>query len=181
MRIVLLIYTDSHGKSFMDLGQRKEQFSQAYLQAVASAAGFTLAEPKVDDDSVDWSISARGPFGALRSPRLDLQLKCTEVVANSNGYFNFPLKVKNYKDLRGTDLHIPRILVVVFVPDDVEYWIDQDEERLIIKHCAYWASLRNEPQTENRRTVSVQLPRRNQFTVASLTAMIRQIGNGGAP
>jgi len=37
----------------VDLNQRKEQFSNAYVRAVASVAGFTLAKPEVDDDSID--------------------------------------------------------------------------------------------------------------------------------
>jgi len=37
----------------MDINQQKEQFSNAYIQAVASVAGYSLYKPNVDDDSVD--------------------------------------------------------------------------------------------------------------------------------
>ena len=42
----------------VEINQRKEQFSNAYLQAVASTAGYSLYKPVVDDDSVDWGIAA---------------------------------------------------------------------------------------------------------------------------
>lgn len=165
----------------MDLNQRKEQFSIAYLHAVASVAGYRTAEPNVDDDSVDRVIKARGPHGRRRSPQLDVQLKCTEAMISRNGYFSFPLPIKNYNDLRGDDFHIPRILVVVFVPDTLESWLEQSEERLLMKHCAYWVSLRDAPETKNETSVTVHLPRIQQFTVESLKSMMRTIGNGGSP
>lgn len=49
----------------MDINQQKEQFSNAYLQAVASVAGYSLYKPNVDDDSVDWGIAASGGTGRI--------------------------------------------------------------------------------------------------------------------
>ncbi len=37
----------------MDIDQRKEQFSHAYVKAVAAVAGFAWYKPSVDDDSID--------------------------------------------------------------------------------------------------------------------------------
>ena len=46
--------------SAVDPGQRKEQFSNAYVRAVVAAAGYTVNVPEVDDDSIDSTIHARG-------------------------------------------------------------------------------------------------------------------------
>jgi Domain of unknown function (DUF4365) len=165
----------------VDLNQRKEQFSIAYLHAVASVAGYRTLQPNVDDDSIDWCLKARGRYGRRRSPQVDLQLKCTERLVGRNGSFAFPLPEKNYNDLRGEDVHVPRILVVVFVPDAIDLWLEQSEERLLMKHCAYWVSLRNAPDTTNSTSVTVQLPRTNLFTVDALKAMMLRIGDGGSP
>ena len=54
----------------MDLDMQKEQFSRAYVQAVAACAGFAFSIPSVDDDSVDMSIHQTGGGGTIRSPRL---------------------------------------------------------------------------------------------------------------
>jgi hypothetical protein len=44
----------------MHINQRKEQFSRAYIHAVASVAGYALYEPYADDDSIDCGLAARG-------------------------------------------------------------------------------------------------------------------------
>lgn len=41
----------------MHISQQQEQFSRAYVHAIASVAGFTLYIPQVDDDSVDLGIA----------------------------------------------------------------------------------------------------------------------------
>lgn len=61
----------------MELGQKKQEFSKAYVKAIAAAAGYATQELSVDDDSVDLGLAARGGGGTIKSPRLDLQLKCT--------------------------------------------------------------------------------------------------------
>jgi hypothetical protein len=98
-----------------------------------------------------------------------------------NGSFAFSLSEKTYNDLRGDDVHVPRILVVVFVPDAIDLWLEQSEERLLMKHCAYWVSLRDAPETTNSTSVTVQLPRTNLFTVDALKDMMLRIGDGGSP
>ncbi|WP_242037834.1 DUF4365 domain-containing protein [Tolypothrix sp. FACHB-123] len=35
----------------MDVNQQKEQFSNAYVRAVASIAGYSVYRPEVDDDN----------------------------------------------------------------------------------------------------------------------------------
>jgi hypothetical protein len=37
------------------LNAQKEQFSNAFIYAVASVAGCSVAKPSVDHDSVDWT------------------------------------------------------------------------------------------------------------------------------
>ncbi|KYC38899.1 hypothetical protein WA1_33340 [Scytonema hofmannii PCC 7110] len=53
----------------MDINQHKEQFSNTYLQALTSVAGYSLYKPFVDDDSVDWGIAAKGGEGIVRCLR----------------------------------------------------------------------------------------------------------------
>jgi len=64
----------------MHISQQQEQFSRAYVHAIASVAGFTIYTPQVDDDSVDLGIAQTGGRGTIRSPRLtgvqDLSWEC---------------------------------------------------------------------------------------------------------
>lgn len=165
----------------MDLSQRKEQFSNAYLQALSSVAGFSPQPPGVDDDSIDWTVAARGGNGTVRSPRLDLQLKCKAASIPNRDHISYALKLKNYDDLRPENVLVPRILVVVFVPDEIESWLEQSEERLSMKRCGYWVSLRGMEGVQNRHTVTVRLPRSNLFTVSALESIMQRISNRESP
>lgn len=165
----------------VDINQKKEQFSNAYLRAVASVAGFTCYKPEVDDDSVDWGLAARGGNGTTRSPKVELQLKCCGRDIVGVEHLTYPLKIKNYDELRFENYQVPRILVVVAVPEDTGDWLDHSEDQLAMKHCGYWVSLRGQPATTNVATVTVKLPRAQQFTVDQLVAMMARIGNGDQP
>lgn len=46
----------------MEISQRKEQFSRAYVLAVAAAAGYAWYQPSVDDDSIDLGLAGLCTF-----------------------------------------------------------------------------------------------------------------------
>lgn len=165
----------------MDLSQQKEQFSEAYVRAVAAVAGYAVYRPEVDDDSVDLGLAARGGGGSRRSPRLEMQLKCTEQEVLQDDGLHWPLELKNYNDLRGGDLCVPRILVVVVVPQKLDDWICQSEVELAMRRCGYWLSLRDHPETDNKSSVTVVMPRGHVFSVEALCQLMQDVGYGGAP
>ena len=69
--------------------QQKEQFSKAYIRAIAAVGGLRVSEPEVDDDSIDMTLAARGGSGGVRSPKLDLQLKCTASGPVTSSHLDF--------------------------------------------------------------------------------------------
>ena len=170
----------------MHIDQRKEQFSFAYVRAVAAAAGYTVDERSVDDDSVDLLISSRSKLGTIKSPKLELQAKCLGDGPCVGDEFGYALKLKNYDDLRDPDVQVPRILVVVRVPTDDKQWLTGDDNSLLVRHCGYWYSLRGLPpytgnaKPENAK-VTVQLPRGQRFDVDGLRAMMERIGRKELP
>ena len=93
----------------------------------------------------------------------------------------YPIKLKNYDDLRMVDFAIPRILVVVLLPDNLGDWVRQSEQELCMRYCGYWLSLRGMPETQNKSTVTVSIPRNNQFSVAALESIMQDIGQGIQP
>jgi hypothetical protein len=166
----------------MNLTLQKEQFSKAFVHAISTVAGFKAGTPpEIDDDSVDYAVSATGGNGTLRSPKLEMQLKCTETPSISADGLHYPLKIKNYRDLIPANLQVPRILVVLNVPDIVASWINQTPAELALHHCAYWVSLRGLPPSDNDTTVTVTLPSAQLLTVTSLTAIMGRIAAGGLP
>ena len=167
----------------MHITQQQEQFSVAYVHAIASAAGYGLSKPYVDDDSIDLSIHQRGRSGTIRSPRLDLQLKCLlrDQEINSEG-IKYALKRKNYDDLIPTDFTTPRILVILVAPCLPNDWVSQQSDRAtILKYCAYWLSLRGMEPTTNSTNKTVYIPQKNRFTVDKLSELMQIVGSGGEP
>lgn len=167
----------------MHLTHQQEEFSRAFVHAVVSAAGFKVqpgATP--DDESVDLTIASQAVGGRLRSPRLDVQLKC-HMGPVSGDPFSFPLKLKNYEDLSPpvTEFLVPRVLILVLVPEDVSAWATHTPESLILQHCAYWVCLHGWPPTSNETSVTIHIPRANTFTKDALTAMMGRVANGGQP
>lgn len=153
---------------------RKEALSLVYVGAVAAGAGYTATKPDIDRDSVDLLIRAGGHM----RPGLDLQLKATTVLdAPKDGTFGFRLSVKNYDDLR-LETQTPRLLVVVDLPGNEEKWMTVAPKKLILRRCAYWASLRGMEETPNERNITVRIPEPNLFTVEALRDLMEQSRGG---
>lgn len=170
----------------MDLSAQKEKFSEAYVLAVAATAGYGTYKPSPDDDSVDLGIAARTTSQqngtvTMRSPRLELQLKCTAAPTPTSDRLSFPLKLKNYDELRAENFVIPRILVVVLVPDLADDWLGHSETELCMRRCGYWVSLRGKPATTNTKNIKISIPRQNQFTVQALQAIMQRLSQGQLP
>lgn len=166
----------------MMLNDLKSEFSHAYVRAVAHAAGYFVQEANrsFDGDGVDLTLLSRSPAGTVRSPRLDLQLKAT-AAAIAEDPFTYDLDVKNYDELRSEQLQVPRVLVVVSVPDTRASWVTATEDELIMRRCGYWKSLRGEGATTNKTKIRVHINRSACFHVEQVKAIMERIRDGGVP
>jgi len=158
--------------------QREEQFSCAYLMAVAAKAGCVLGELRVDDDSVDWVIRHKMEGNKNPRPEIDIQLKCTQNFYEQKGLYKFALSKKNYDDLRLTNLSHPRILVIVNIPREDHLWLSLTGNELILRKCGYWLSIEGLPNVKNKSTITVNIPARNVFSPFTLLSLLERISNG---
>ena len=159
----------------MDLNQQKARFSLAYIESVASVAGFHVSEVTVDQDSVDGLFI--GDFG--RRPRIEFQAKATARDVVRGDQIHFPLPVKTYNDLRIESIN-PRILIVLIMPEEVKEWTIQTDEELCLRYCAYWLSLVGRPSTRNTSSVTVHVPKTNMFSSDQLVDMMQRTERAGA-
>jgi hypothetical protein len=162
----------------LDINRQKEQLSVAYVHAVASAAGCSVKDVKVDDDSVDLSVVSRMEGKKLHAPELNIQLKATSQDFMDESELTYPLKLKNYDDLRKKTL-VPRILVVMVLPDEPAKWLKQAEFKTHLYRCCYWVSLLGQQATTNTTSVSVKIPRKNILTPDAISSMMSVIADGG--
>jgi Domain of unknown function (DUF4365) len=164
----------------MDLNLQKEEFSYAYIHAIAATAGycFQLAPRPLDMDGIDGIIATPATSGSLRRPRLEIQVKCTSRDILTEQKVLFPLAVKNYDDLRYDDPYISRLLVVVVVSENPQNWLKHSETELCLQGCGYWISLRGQPATPNRTTVTISIPRQNLFNPPALITIMECLERG---
>ena len=155
----------------------QEQFSFAYIRAVASAAGFQVEKPSIDVCKVDLEVSAVDENLYPDLPKLLMQVKSDSDFALREDVLAYKLDVETYHRLiRKTTF--TRILVVVTVPPQVSEWLSHSEDELTLRHCAYWMSLAGEPATTNKDNITVYLPRTNTLTPTRLREMMDDLNNG---
>ena len=153
----------------------EERLSKAYALAVAARAGYTTADHDLDRDGVDMRVQAGGDM----RPAIDLQLKATINLGDPDyqGYFHFPLKRSNYKQLI-IPTQTPRLLIVLDLPKDEAFWMTITGDELVLRRRAYWLYLGNKPESENASSVTVQIPEGNVFDVESLRSLMKQSRGG---
>ena len=160
--------------ALMKSADREEALSRVYIAAVTAGAGYVTALMDFDRDGVDVQIRAGGSM----RPSLDIQLKATiNLGVPTNGVFHFPLKRRNY-DLLREQVMIPRILVVLDLPKNEADWLNVTPEQLIMRRCAYWASLVGAKETENKESVTVSIQNKNRFDVDALKALMERARTG---
>jgi len=163
----------------MHENHKKEEFSRAYVCALAAPLGFNEGRYSVDDDSVDVEYKANYDITSkLRNPHIDFQLKCTESTFRDDGYLHFPLKIKNYDDLRGTNQAHPKYLIVLCVPEDEKDWVEVKPEELILRYSAYWFSLKNELSVNNKNSVTIRIPKQQKFDKDSFKMLMDKASEG---
>jgi hypothetical protein len=156
---------------------RQEALTRAYIQAVAARAGLSCSFREFDYgiDVTLHEIRRRGRRYAETGVNLDIQAKSTGAAAVTETVVQYDLAAKNYDDLRDLEAGCPRILVLLILPDDENQWTEQTEEQLLLRHAAYWISLRGREPSANSRTVRLAIPRANLLTITALQALMQRV------
>jgi len=143
-----------------------ETLSKAYIIAVCAYNGIAVERFEYDEDSVDCMMHKviSDANGNQYGVDISVQLKATaqELVGDDEG-FNFPLKIKNFHDLRMHSSTL-RILCVLRLPRDQTKWVTHSIEELIVRNCMYWCDVNKYENSDNESTVSIKIPWANAFT-----------------
>lgn len=173
------------------LEKRQEQFSAAYVRAIASASGYKVTPlNSMDEDSEDIQIHQKRndlsddrPYYSV----LRVQLKCTSHRIKDDGFIHYRIPLKTHDDLR-RKTGDPFLLVVVCVPSREESdWLLEERNHMVLYNKAYWLSLRGEERIpenttpRNKRKVTVRIPTSQMLDVKGLTAIMDDLANGVFP
>lgn len=164
------------------------ELSYAYLHAVAAHAGVSCKVGSRHDDNagIDAELTGWGPFpegGYLEEIDIKVQLKATVKSPAANGAcWSYSLAgIHRYNDLRSEVISVPRILVVLFLPNDSTEWLSHTEDALTLRQCAYWVSLRGAEPSDNNTAQTVYLPKAQRFDPNGLQALMARLSRRDIP
>jgi hypothetical protein len=143
----------------------KAELSYAYLHAVAARAGFgcEYAGRHSDNAGVDAYLRIKERLASDSKHTnfpVEVQLKSTSKppVLEAGRYSFWLDDLERYDDLRVRSAPMPRLLAVLFLPENAAQWLEQSEDALISRRCAYWVSLWDAPPSSNKSGQTVYLP-----------------------
>ena len=162
----------------------ESRLSYAYLHAVVSHAGFVCRPAVFDEDKegIDAVVTAYGTFpGTYRTQvTINIQLKATISKPTDDGtHLSYFIKgIKRYDVLRADHREPVRLLVVLFLPKNHPDWLECTEEQLVLKRCAYWASIRNAPMVDNDTGTTVKIPKTQILKPENLKELVQRLALG---
>jgi hypothetical protein len=161
--------------------QQREEFSKAYVAAVAARAGCKLGSWSQDSGCLDVTVGTASAFGGgLAAPKLDLQLKASAKHRPvSEGLLGWSLKRPHFDILRRRT-QVPHILVALVLPEHEDEWMVQSEHELSIRRCAYWVHLLGEPPiaADTGKSTTIRIPESQVFSPITLLALLERSGRG---
>lgn len=166
----------------MTRAHRQEALCRAYVQAVAASMGVSTSVP-TPDYGIDLSLRSveqRGQRHLDSRLQLDLQLRSTTRANISETFVSYDLDVQTYDFLREQPL-IRCLLVVLVLPEDDAGWLSQSADELIVRHCAYWFSLRGADPVTATSSVRITIPRGQVFSVQAVRAIMDRLRQGEEP
>jgi hypothetical protein len=86
--------------------------------------------------------------------------------------------IRRYQKLREDHREPVRLLVVLFLPKKCADWLDCTEEQLVLKRCAYWASIRNADTSDNDSGKTVKIPKNQILSPENLKALVVRLALG---
>ena len=89
----------------------------------------------------------------------------------------YDLKVKNYNDLV-KKVMTPRLLGLLVLPENLDDWVKIEPDKMILKKCMYFVSLKDFPTSNNKTTVRITIPKGNLLTFDSLTKILQKAADG---
>jgi len=163
-----------------------EEFSYAYIYALACQSGLTFRKEEKGLDNVGIDIFVKDPQRAYELPPVQFfaQVKCvrkSKLTSNRDGSFCYQLKKKYYDSLTKSQPGNTILLFVLVVPDEVEEWIIFENSSIIVKHELYWfcfqgLSLSGLTHPDSKQ--KVPLCSSSLFTTESFPLVMQKIADG---
>lgn len=159
---------------------RQEDLGQAYISAVAAKAGFNLSSDKHDYgyDGTVKDVNNRDGRYVNTGFGFDYQLKSSSNVTFSEDCVIYDLESKNYNDLITEEGLFPKVLILFVLPRDESEWLTVTSDKMTLKKCAWWYSLKGLPQSSNGSKKRIFIPISQIFTPSTAIDIMKKVKGG---
>jgi hypothetical protein len=152
-----------------------DELATAYVQAIAAAAGATIAVGRdYGVDGILKHIVKTDDEGYVESGHpVEFQLKGTTQVIDDGHVIKFDLRARNYNLIvRRSETETPCFLFLVRFGADSENWMTVEPERLILNASGFWWK-HSGVRTTNTSSVRIEIPVGNHLTSVAMVEMLR--------
>jgi hypothetical protein len=159
----------------IDANTHQGYFAEALVAAIAAAAGLDVMFPRLGH-GIDLNIYQPGPKGSATSKQMTLQVKSWSTgTLNDDGTFHYPLEVPAYNFLAGGGHDVRHYLAMCIVPASSDLYADVTDTQALLRHAAYWLSLRDETPDVTLNPLSrktVRIPKAHLLTPDTITHLL---------
>lgn len=162
----------------MDPRNHQGGYGEAFVSALAMAAGLRQAKPLPDIDGIDLCLwpDGTGTRRGARAPGINVQVKSGSAATETDTTWGYRLDVPHFNLLADAQATIyPMFLFLVIVPKDWREYATAGHDGLLLRNAAYWHSLADEEQITGAKEgakTTVHVPKANLLTVDSLRALV---------
>lgn len=160
-------------KQSSGLEQRTWQgyYGESFIRVLAASAGLIVSRADLDVTGEDFTVGYPGQRESLRYPKIDVQIKSWSRPTGTATSWRYRMRAEHYNELAGGLFYLPRYLFLVVVPDDPDRYTTVSNDALRLHRAGYWASFGKQRQVSGVQSLTVDVPRRNLLTPASLRAL----------
>ncbi|MFJ2632733.1 DUF4365 domain-containing protein [Streptomyces sp. NPDC087422] len=158
-----------------------EQLQEGYVASVAATAGCAMEHVRRDIYGMDALLVRPASETGKQEVSVFAQLKNTTTILPdpAKASFSYQFKKREYFDRLAMDRRDPQaILIVMATSYRQAEWTNASHERLEVKHCCYWLSLKGENARAGVESPTVRIPTKNIFDAAALTTILDKLDRG---
>lgn len=158
--------------------QIKEELSYSYLYPICAYLGASLERKHrlMDSSGIDAIIELPDD-GERETLRLDVQLEGTSTAVMKDGFLLFRIDRRLFERMARPAM-VPFLLFVLTLPEDVQNWVQVDDEGIIEHGSMYWCRVEDVRSGAGRGDVLLKIPLSNRVSKDSLRDLLLEQSEG---
>lgn len=162
----------------------KEQYHQAWINAIAGVTGCIVWKADIVDEGIDAILEHRHSLhvnNGSKSVHVNVQLKATEKRPTKSQLTVYPT-AQRFNEYIVPNPGIPIMVAALSLPKDPGDWVKMQAEGLLLNSRCYWVNLEGAPRSIKapKAKVPVKVPTSQVLDDGELLRIMHRLGQGGA-